>query len=59
MVIVVPAFAEGEKSHPPAVSGQIRAVKISVPEGVSSRIHQPGDVLNDHESQRDRPENES
>ena len=55
MVIVVPALTEGEQCHPPAIAREIGAIEVAIAEGMGGGIHQPGDVIHDHQAQRDGP----
>ena len=59
VVVVVPTLTEGEQRYPPAVPRQIRAVEVAVAEGVSGGINQPGDVINDHQTQGDGPKHQA
>ena len=44
---------------PPAISGQIRTIEVAITEGVGGGVDQPGDVIHNHQAQRDRPQHQS
>src|SRR5262249_22710442 len=55
VVVVVPAFAEAEQTHPPEVAGVIGSLVIAVAPGVRGRVHQPGDVVDINEPDEAAP----
>ena len=59
MMIVVPAFAEGEQADPPEVSRAVAGLVIAIAPDMSGGIDEPGDVVDDddpgaHGPQEDR-----
>ena len=59
VVVVVPALAEAQDCHPPAVSRKVGGIEVAVAAEVGGGIHQPGDVINDHQAQGVRPEHQA
>ena len=55
VVVVVPAFAEGERRHPRVVLGVIAALVDALTPAVGGRIDQPGAVIHDDQAQGDAP----
>ena len=55
MVIVVPPFPECKESDPPIVPRVVLGVVPAITPGVGCRVDEPGDVVNDGESERDTP----
>ena len=58
VVIIVPAFAKGEKSDPPAIAGIVTGFKAAPSPHVCRRIDQPGGVEPDHYPQTAGPQKE-
>jgi hypothetical protein len=56
VVVVVPAFAEGEKCDPEAVAGGVRCGEAARTPHVGCRVDQPGGVQADDGAQEDAPE---
>ncbi len=55
MVIVVPAFAEGEQSHPPAIRRKIAGLKAPRTDHVRGRIDQPRRMKTEDGAEEDPP----
>ena len=58
VVVVMPTLAKTEDRHPPTVAGEVGAVEVAVAPGVGGRVHQPGDVIHDHQAQGDGPQHQ-
>ncbi len=56
MVVVVPAFAEGQERDPEAVARIVCGVKAPRAPQMSRRIHQPGEVQPQCHAQKDGPQ---
>ena len=59
VVVVVPALAEAQQRHPPAVAREVGGIEVAVAEGVGGRVHQPGHVVDHRQPQRDGPEHQA
>ncbi len=58
VVVVVPTLAEGECRHPFVVARSVAAVVGHGAPAVGGGIHQPGDVIDEHQAQGDAPEHQ-
>ena len=55
VVIIVPTFAHSEQTEEPVISAGVSRFKGAFPEGVADRVHRPGDVLIQEESNKSAP----
>jgi len=55
VMIVVPAFAPGQDGNPPAVGGQIDRLERTIAEAMSGAVHESGEVIDEHETEKDTP----
>jgi hypothetical protein len=58
VVVVVPAFAEGEKRDPPVVPARVGGLESTITENVADRVHTEGHVIHRHgatEEANDQP----
>ena len=58
VMIVVPALAERQQGHPPAIGGEIACGKAARTPRVRGRIHQPRGVQADHGAHENSPHQE-
>ena len=52
----MPAFAEGEQRHPPAIARIVASDEPAAAPHVGRRIHEPGGMQSDYNAQADAPE---
>src|SRR5579871_1171246 len=58
VMVVVPALAESQQRHPPAVGGKITSGEAASAPGVRGRIDQPGGVQANHGAHENAPQQE-